>query len=105
MGNLFQSPTRQDRKYGPGGQLKEADGTRYQYDALGNLIRKQAANGQTWHYQWNGDGQLASVRRPDGYTVSFTYDALGRRLSKRFRGKVTHWVWDGHKPLYEWTEL
>ena len=105
VGNLFQTPTRQDRTYGPGGQLKEANGTRYKYDALGNLVRKQAANGQAWHYQWNGAGQLASVRRPDGYTVSFVYDALGRRISKRFRGKVTHWVWDGHKPLHEWTEL
>lgn len=63
MGNLFQTPTRQDRKYVPGGQLKEADGTRYQYDALGNLIHKQAANGQTWHYQWNGAGQRPAPRR------------------------------------------
>lgn len=100
VGNPFQTPERQDRRYGPGGQLKEANGTRYRYDALGQLIRKQAA-GQTWHYHWNGAGQLASVTRPDGYTVSFAYDALGRRISKRFRGKVTHWVWDGHKPLHE----
>lgn len=37
--------------------------------------------------------------------VTFTYDALGRRISKRFRGKVTHWVWDGDKPLHEWQEV
>jgi RHS repeat-associated protein len=37
--------------------------------------------------------------------VTFTYDGLGRRLSKRFRGRVTKWVWDGDKPLHEWTEL
>ncbi|MDQ2772803.1 MAG: DUF6531 domain-containing protein [Bacteroidota bacterium] len=105
VGNLFQTPERQDRRYGPGGQLKEANGARYRYNALGQLIRKQAADGQTWHYHWNGAGQLASVTRPDGYTVSFAYDALGRRISKRFRGQVTHWVWDGHKPLHEWTEF
>lgn len=48
---------------------------------------------------------MAKVTRPDGYAVTFAYDALGRRVSKRFRGKVTHWVWDGDKPLHEWTEL
>jgi RHS repeat-associated protein len=45
------------------------------------------------------------VKRPDGYAVTFAYDALGRRVRKRFRGWVTHWVWDGDKPLHEWTEL
>ncbi|RPD44709.1 hypothetical protein DNI29_21435 [Hymenobacter sediminis] len=38
---------------------------------------------------------------PDGYTVTFTYDALSLRLSKRFRGKVTRWVWYEDKPLHE----
>ena len=105
VGNLFRTEARTDRRYGKGGQLKEANGTRYQYDAEGNLIRKTLPTGQQWHYGWDGAGQLASVQRPDGYTVTFAYDALGRRISKRFRGKVTHWVWDGDKPLHEWHEL
>ncbi|MDP9033403.1 MAG: RHS domain-containing protein, partial [Myxococcota bacterium] len=29
---------------------------------------------------------------------------LGRRTFKKFRGKVTRWVWDGNVPLHEWTE-
>ncbi|UOQ55559.1 RHS repeat-associated core domain-containing protein [Hymenobacter sp. 5116S-27] len=37
--------------------------------------------------------------------MTFTYDALGRRISKRFRGRVTRWVWDGDQPLHEWQEL
>jgi YD repeat-containing protein len=45
------------------------------------------------------------MRRPDGYAVTFTYDAFGRRLSKRFRGQVTRWVWDGDEPLHEWQAL
>ena len=52
-----------------------------------------------------GAGQLVSVTRPEGYAVTFTYDALGRRTSKRFRDRVTRWVWDGDKLLHEWTEL
>ncbi|RPD43592.1 hypothetical protein DNI29_23400 [Hymenobacter sediminis] len=105
IGNRFRTPARTDRRYSRSGQLRAANGTRYHYDADGNLIRKQTAAGQTWHYAWNSAGQLASVTLPSGYAVTFTYDALGRRLSKRYRGKVTRWVWDGDQPLHEWQEL
>jgi RHS repeat-associated protein len=105
VGNLFRTAARTDRTYGPGGQLQRAGGMRYQYDAEGNLTRKALPDGQQWHYAWDGAGQLAKVTRPDGYAVTFAYDALGRRVSKRFRGRVTKWVWDGDKPLHEWTEL
>jgi YD repeat-containing protein len=47
---------------------------------------------------------LSAVVRPDGKSVRFTYDALGRRLSKAFGGSVTRWIWDGHVPLHEWVE-
>ena len=105
VGNLFGTRGRTDRTYGPGGQLRTAGGTRYGYDAEGNLVRKTLPNGQQWRYAWDGAGQLVEVRRPDGYAVTFTYDALGRRVGKRFRGQVTKWVWDGDKPLHEWQEL
>jgi RHS repeat-associated protein len=45
---------------------------------------------------------LESVTRPDGNVVTFTYDALGRRLTKTFKKTTTHWIWDGNKPLHEW---
>ena len=105
VGNLFETPNRQDRQYGPGGQLRQAGGTQYHYDELGNLTHKQTAGGQHWHYRWNGVGQLVEVTRPDGALVRFAYDALGRRVSKHYKGKVTRWVWDGNKPLHEWREL
>lgn len=85
--------------------MRQAGDTRYKYDAEGNLVRKTLADGKTWHYGWNGAGQLVEVKRPDGYAITFAYDAFGRRVSKRFRGKVTRWVWDGDKPLHEWAEL
>jgi len=108
VGNLFRTNDRSDRKYGPAGQLlesREGSGvTRYEYDAEGNLIRKTEPDGRTWTYAWNGAGMLASVTRPDGHVVSFTYDALARRLSKVYRGKTTRWIWDGNVPLHEWVE-
>jgi len=104
VGNLFRKADRSDRKYGPAGQLLEAEGTRYEYDAEGNLIKKITYGGATWRYEWNGAGMLKNVTRPDGDLVSFTYDALGRRLSKTYRDKTTRWVWDGNNILHEWVE-
>ncbi|WP_022822335.1 DUF6531 domain-containing protein [Hymenobacter norwichensis] len=103
VGNLFRNKQRQDRRYGPAGQLLEAAGTHYAYDALGNLIRKTTSKGEEWHYSWNGAGQLIEVVRPDGSVVRFAYDALGRRVRKTFAGQITQWVWDGDQPLHEWT--
>lgn len=101
-GNLYRSQDRQDRQYGPGGQLLTANGTRYEYDEEGNLISKLTADGRQWRYEWQGNGLLKKVIRPDGKEVRFEYDALGRRTAKIFDGYITRWVWDGNKPLHEW---
>ncbi len=107
VGNLFRTGERNDRKYGPGGQLLESSGkdgvTKYEYDPEGNLVRKLTPAGE-WKYSWNGAGRLARVLRPDGSEVTFGYDALGRRVGKQWREKRTRWVWDGNVPLHEWVE-
>lgn len=104
VGNLFRTKDQKDRKYGPAGQLLEANGTRYEYDPEGNLIQKTEPGGSVWRYEWNAAGMLRRVVRPDGDSVTFTYDALGRRISKQYRGKTTRWVWDGNNILHEWAE-
>jgi RHS repeat-associated protein len=113
VGNLFRTRDRSDRKYGPAGQLLEARGengisTRYEYDSEGNLIKKienLSDDGErVWRYEWGASGMLVKVVRPDGEEVAFTYDPLGRRLSKTFRERVTRWIWDGNVPLHEWVE-
>ncbi len=114
VGNLFRSADRGDRKYGPAGQLlesREPDGrvVAYEYDTEGNLAKKMErrdtrGDARVWTYHWNASGTLARVVRPDGEAVTFTYDALARRLSKSFRGKTTRWIWDGDVPLHEWVE-
>ena len=45
---------------------------------------------------------LRSVTRPDGKTVTFKYDALGRRKEKRFDGRIHRYLWDGNVVLHEW---
>lgn len=104
VGNLFRTKDRTDRKYGPAGQILKAEGTTFSYDPEGNLINKTRANGDRWTYEWNAAGMLARVIRPDGQVVSFTYDALGRRIAKRYRRHLTRWVWDGNVMLHEWRE-
>ncbi len=108
VGNLFKTGDRSDRKYGPAGQLLEARTergiTRYEYDPEGNLSKKLDPDGGVWTYHWNASGMLTRVVRPDAREVTFTYDALGRRISKTYRGKTTRWIWDGNVPLHEWIE-
>lgn len=107
LGNIYRREDHQDRRYGPGGRLDVVRGpdgsTRHDYDADGNLIAKRGPRG-TWRYHWNDRGLLVKVERPDATVVEFTYDPLGRRISKTHAGKVTRWVWDGHVPLHEWVE-
>ena len=103
----------------------------YHYDCEGNLVFKEfkemalrggivapinkgkletelgitfRAFGTGWRYDWQSNGMLARVVRPDGKEVSFAYDALGRRIRKTYAGTTSHFVWDGNVPLHEWTE-
>ena len=52
--------------------------------------KRNAEGGQT-----SGGGDFA-------FDALFTYDALGRRLSKDAIG-ITCWLWNGNVPLHEWT--
>ena len=114
ISNLFRTPERKDRKYGKGGRLLEDKKFSYHYDGEGNLVLKQRLRPDEtlaplwqegdWAYEWQGNGMLRSVKRPDSETVSFEYDPLGRRISKTYKEKTTRWVWDGNVPLHEWME-
>ena len=114
IGNLFRTEEHKDRKYGKGGRLLEDKKFSYHYDGEGNLVLKQRLRPDEtlaplwqegdWAYEWQGNGMLRRVKRPDGETVEFEYDPLVRRISKTYKGKTIRWVWDGNVPLHEWTE-
>jgi RHS repeat-associated protein len=104
--NLYRSQAGNDRKYGPGGKLVETQDARFIYDEEGYLTKKiliGAGGAGVWEYTWYAHGMLKSVLRPDGKLVEFRYDALGRRIEKRYNGKLTRFVWDGNVPLHEWS--
>ncbi|CAL1517078.1 RHS repeat-associated core domain-containing protein [Chitinophaga sp. MM2321] len=104
-GNLYKTPTRNDRKYSEGGRLTATADTRFIYDEAGNLTKKIVTSSSfpvTWEYEWYSNGLLKQVRRPDQQTVTFQYDALGRRTEKVFNGQLTRFIWNGDMPLHEW---
>jgi RHS repeat-associated protein len=102
-GNAYRAPGRDDRAYGPGGQLREDRGTRLEHDARGRLVREISPDGATVSYAWDDEGQLRAVTRADGSVVTFGYDAFGRRLWKECAGSRTRYVWDGDELAHEVT--
>ena len=108
-GNLYPDPDMRLRRYLGGGRLEQDGKWHCEYDADGNLTERYLGTGRwldgkkdRWRYRWNADGSLAKVIRPDKREVEFTYDALGRRLSKSFGTTVTRWIWNGNVPLHQW---
>ena len=101
-GNLYQQLNCKDRVYRKN-RLQETKTNKYSYDKEGFLTEKiEKSTGKKWTYQWNGAGMLKQVIRPDGYAVHFLYDALGRRVSKRYKTGTTHYVWQGDVVLHEY---
>ncbi|MBN1207045.1 MAG: hypothetical protein JXB05_19325 [Myxococcaceae bacterium] len=111
VGNCYRSPHRVDRRYGPGGQLEEADGALYLHDENGQQTEKVEPDGRSWRYAWNAAGMLMEVERPDGKRVRFAYDAFARRTRKalvrigqddhEIVEEETRYAWDGHALIHE----
>ena len=101
VGNLFRSIDYSDAEYSPGGALRRFGSNTYEYDDAGRMARKTLADGGEWEYRWSPNSRLLSVKRPDGKTVSFDYDAFGRRTQKRFGGAITSYVWDGNDLVHQ----
>ena len=93
-------PTPGDREHS-GTLIRRAGRTRYEHDAAGRLIRKTRTllNGRTrtWTYTWTSEDRLATATTPTGEEWHYTYDPLGRRISKS--GPDAHasltFTWDG----------
>ena len=110
VGNLYNDPDKKLRKYLEGGRIEKSGKWTFKYDKDGQLIEKFRGNAgifgtkkDRWEYHWTQNGMLEGVRSPHPYGqwTSFTYDALGRRLTKL--GDATfHYLWNGNVPLHEW---
>nr|WP_236075855.1 DUF6531 domain-containing protein [Streptomyces coffeae] len=75
-----------DREFS-GTIIHRAGRTTYEHDTQGRLTRRtrKLLNGQTrtWTYTWNAEDRLTDATTPDGDHWHYTYDPLGRRISKQ----------------------
>ncbi|MFE1594947.1 DUF6531 domain-containing protein [Nocardia sp. NPDC058705] len=91
--------------------LVRAGRTRYYYDPAGRLIRKTRARisrePETWHFRYNAFDQLVDVFTPERHWWTYTYDAFGRRTTKRRRSssgaklESVKYIWEGTTLLGE----
>jgi RHS repeat-associated protein len=102
-GNIAGSST-DDWSYLPGGRLGSRPGVEYEYDAVGRLAKRivrERDGDAAWTFEYNGDGLMSRVRRPDGTLIEYGYDALARRVWKRMDGAVTRYLWSGDVLIQE----
>ncbi|WP_161804433.1 RHS repeat-associated core domain-containing protein [Lysinibacillus xylanilyticus] len=102
VGNLYETKEKTDRVYGAGSRLLETKEATFSYDEEGNLAQKVEKNGDTWKYEYNGNGMMSKVIKPDRTEVTFKYDSLGRRIEKSSNEKTMHFIWDGNTILNEY---
>jgi hypothetical protein len=57
------------------------DQNEFEYDDLGNL---SAESDGSLSMEWTNSGKLKKVTKPGVYEISFTYDAMGNRVTKHF---------------------
>ena len=81
--------------YDAANQLATWDGIAAGYDPNGNMT--QDINGN--QYAWNSQNQLVGISGSDSAT--FSYDALGRRVTKRIGSLATSFQYDGVNHIAE----
>ena len=60
--------------------IEDSNPYNYGYDQIGQLIRDY---GEGLHLEWRVDGKVAKIRKDNGTVITFTYDGLGNRISKK----------------------
>ncbi|WP_443216412.1 RHS repeat-associated core domain-containing protein [Pseudomonas sp. GM49] len=85
-----------------GNHLRRRYESHYDYDAFGNLIRvRRGTPPQVTEYAYDSQHRLIGVRSPDGKSVSYRYDAFGRRIGKTVDGQTTQFFWQGDQLIAE----
>ncbi|MGW4052072.1 putative T7SS-secreted protein [Streptomyces sp. NPDC004779] len=81
-----------------GNRLTRAGAVRYEHDAQGRITLRRktrlSRKPDTWHYAWDPEDRLRAVTTPDGTVWRYTYDPLGRRISKQSALETVHFTWD-----------
>jgi len=94
VGNRTASQQSSAYTYQPFNKLASTATATYSYDNNGNLTSKTDTSGR-WAYTWDYENRLTQVTRPDGVSVTYKYDALGRRIQRSKNGTSTNYIYDG----------
>lgn len=95
VGNRTASHQGSSYTYQPFNRLVSANSSSFTYDANGNLTSKIDASG-SWTYNWDYENRLTQASLSGGVTVSYSYDALGRRIERNSSTSgTTKFVYDG----------
>lgn len=81
--------------YQPNNRLTSTDTASYLYDNNGNMTAKSDGAGTT-QFQWDFENRLTNVVTPSVGSVTYKYDALGRRIQRApSTGVSTNFSYDG----------
>ena len=74
-------------------RIAQVGDTNFSFDAQGLTTSKAEAQG-TSNYQWDARGRLTKVTLPNGQSVGYSYDALGRWASRTAGNVTTSFLYD-----------
>jgi RHS repeat-associated protein len=103
-GNLLQAGDNESANNSSvkGNRLYMQGDRKFSYDARGNLIQEnRGKDGKlVTTFEYNLNNQLIKTTR-DGQTTTYTYDPLGRRISKTDPFGTTRYLWAGDQMVQE----
>ena len=103
-GSLGGNEFNQTRDHNDVHELTDINGASLSYDDKGNLTSIPGAPLSSAALTWDIDNHLASYEK-DGFTTTFTYDALGRRLEKLNPAKNTLFISGGKQVIEEYESV
>ena len=99
VGNRTSSHLSSSYTHQPFNRLTATQTANYGYNSNGNLTSKNQS-GNTTTYTWDYENRLREANTPFG-TVSYKYDALGRRVERIFDGDSTEFSYDGLDVIFD----
>jgi RHS repeat-associated protein len=94
VGNRTSSQISASYGYLPFNRLTNTSMGSYSYDTNGNLVSRTDSGGTT-QYVWDFENRLKQVTVPNGTTITYKYDAIGRRIQRaRIGGISTNFIYD-----------
>lgn len=94
--DLLPTATTQPATFDLNDRKTSFNGQALTYDANGNLT----SDGMNT-YAWNARNQLTQISHGGNAELSFSYDALGRRISKTVLSTATQFLYDGNNAVQE----